>query len=435
MSTAEPVGLAIAHRERLDDCVHCGLCLTACPTYLELANEADSPRGRIQLMQMLARGDVAPTPEVVQHLDACLGCRACESACPSGVRYGSVLEATRHALRQQAPGSLRVRLRRRVIETLMPQPSRLRLALAPVRWMEKAGLRAPLDRVSRWVRMLPEAPTAPATFVERYLPEGTPRARVALFVGCVTQTMFPQLNQATLRVLLRNGCEVWVPPRQGCCGALQLHGGDHDGACARARHNLAAFAGDVDAIVVNTAGCGALLKEYGELLAETPALAEAAQRFAGRVRDVSEWLMQLGLVPPTRPVARRVAYHDACHLAHGQGIRVQPRTLLAAIPGLELVELGESEVCCGSAGSYNLTQPELADRLGRRKARHVLDSGADVVAAGNPGCVLQIRGSLSRLGQPRPVVHPVEILAEAYGDTPDGVEVGAQQPGLNRPRG
>lgn len=410
-------GLDIAHIERLADCVHCGLCLTACPTYLELGNEADSPRGRIHLMQMLASGEVAATADVVGHLDRCLGCRACESACPSGVRYGSVLEAARVSLRRHAPGPWRARLQRRVVESLMPYPGRLRRALTPVRLLEERGLRPHLERVSRWVRLLPEPP--PSEAVRRRsgttLPaSGTRRARIAFFEGCVTQVMFPQLNEATLRVLVRNGCEVTVPAAQGCCGALQLHGGDRRAAQAQARRNLQAFATDLDAIVVNTAGCGALLKEYGELLADDPTYAASAAAFAAKVRDVSEVLVELGPVAPLRPLPLRVAYHDACHLAHGQGIRAQPRAVLAAIPGVELVELDESEVCCGSAGSYNLTQPAMADRLGRRKAEHVRASGAEVLAAGNPGCVLQIHNALRHLGHAIPVLHPIEILDAAY---------------------
>jgi glycolate dehydrogenase iron-sulfur subunit len=403
----------VASEQRLLECVHCGLCLNSCPTYLELGTEMDSPRGRIHLIRGLQEGKLWLNDDVVRHLDLCLGCRACETACPSGVRYGAILEEARAYVESKHRRAWWDRLRRQLITATFPHPKRLRRLL---------GLVEPLRRIGVWGavrRLVPGADLLPEVISAGELPvltqaEGEIRARVALLAGCVGGELFSGVNRATLRVLARNGISTVVPQAQVCCGALHLHGGDPQAARVLARRNLEAFPDDVDAIVVNAAGCGTAMKEYGELLAEGP-LAERAKRFANKVRDVSELLVEMGLRSPHREVRERVTYHDACHLAHGQGVRQPPRALLAAIPGLVLIDLPESEVCCGSAGSYNLTEPRLATRLRERKVDHITATGATCVAAGNPGCLLQIRAGLRARGVDVRVAHPVELLDEAYG--------------------
>jgi glycolate dehydrogenase iron-sulfur subunit len=397
------------------DCVHCGLCLSACPTYVELGTEMDSPRGRIYLMKGLEDGTLPLTPDVARHLDLCLGCRACETACPSGVRYGELIESARAFVEEQHRRSLWDGLRRRMITWVFPHPDRLRLLLLPVRLLELTGVLAALRPMSHLAAMLPrlgswEAAPAmvPATGVERQ--------HVGFVAGCVAQVLFADTNRATLRVLARNGCRVSVPARQTCCGALYLHAGARRAALDCARRNLDTFAPHLDAIVVNAAGCGAMLKQYGELLAEDPVYAGRARAFSAKVRDVTEFLAALPLVPPKHAMPARVTYHDACHLAHGQGVREAPRWLLQQIPGLELIELTDADTCCGSAGSYNLTEPDLARRLGDRKAAHIGATGAACVAVANPGCVMQIQAALRRAGFAASVVHPVELLDRAYRD-------------------
>lgn len=399
--------------ERFLECVHCGLCLSACPTYLELGNEADSPRGRIYLMRGIEDGSLALTPDVARHLDLCLGCRACETACPSGVHYGELIESARTYIEQHHRRDRSDHLRREAVTTLFPRPTLLKALLLPLRLLELIGV-LPLLR-----RFIPAAAMLPKLRAWQTLPRvmrawGESQRRVGLLAGCVAQVMFANTNRATLRVLARNGCTVETPPAQGCCGALFLHAGDRQAAQQCARRNIDAFAESLDAVVVNAAGCGAMMKEYGKLLADDPAYAERAQAFSARVRDVSELLATLPLKPPTRPLNAKVTYHDACHLVHGQGVRDAPRQLLRQIPGLELVELAESEVCCGSAGSYNLTEPAMARRLGERKAEHIRATGATIVAAANPGCIMQIQGALTTGGHPLVVKHPVELLDEAY---------------------
>lgn len=395
---------------RFLDCVHCGLCLSACPTYVELGTEMDSPRGRIHLMKGLADGVLEPTREVVEHLDLCLGCRACETACPSGVRYGELLEATREHL-ATAPSRRRWKAAlSHLVTAVFPDPGRLRQALSPLRLLQ----RTPLWPLAR--RLVPQAALLPPLEVAQPLapetpPRGDERARVGLLAGCVNRVLFSATNAATVRVLARNGCRVLTPPQEFCCGALHLHAGERPRAREMARAAIAAFPADLDAVLVNAAGCGAAMKEYGHLLAGDPAWAERAREFAGRVKDVSEFLAALPFEPPRAPLRARATYHDACHLAHGQGIREQPRALVRAIPGLELVELEEADHCCGSAGSYNLTEPAMARRLGARKARHIRATGASCVLAANPGCALQISAQLA--GEVE-VLHPVELLDRAY---------------------
>ena len=401
------------------DCVHCGLCLQACPTYVELGTEIDSPRGRIYLMKGLEEGVLQMTPDVVRHLDLCLGCRACETACPSGVHYGELIESARSYVEAQHRRPLFDRLRRRLITLLFPRPQLLRMLLLPLRLLELAGILDGVRRVSAIAAMLPRLgsweplpPVVPAN--------GAQRQRVGLVAGCVAQVLFAETNRATVRVLARNGCRVITPERQTCCGALYLHAGARREALDCARRNIEAFPPDLAAIVVNAAGCGAILKEYGTLLADDPAYAARAHAFSAKVRDITEFLAALPITSPRGGLHGRVTYHDACHLAHGEGVRDAPRQLLRQIPGLELIELAESDTCCGSAGSYNLTEPEMARRLGERKAANIAATGATWVAAANPGCVMQIQASLRRAGVKTAVVHPIELLDRAYLQESEG---------------
>lgn len=406
--------------ERFLDCVHCGLCLSACPTYVELGAEMDSPRGRIYLMRALADDTLPMTPDVARHLDLCLGCRACETACPSGVRYGELIEAARVVVADRHRRPRLDRWRRTLISAILPHPRRMRVLLAPLRLLQRTGLLARFQSPSSWAALLPHldawAPVAEVTAAQ-----GPQRRRVGFVAGCVAQVLFAKINRATVRVLARNGCTITTPAQQGCCGALYLHAGKRQEALDCARRNIDAFPTDLDAIVVNAAGCGVLLKQYGQLLAGDPHYAARAQAFSAKVRDVTEFLAALPLIPPHGVVHARVTYHDACHLAHGQGVRDAPRQLLRQIPGLELVELHDSDTCCGSAGSYNLTEPVMARRLAERKIAHIRASGATCVAAANPGCILQIRAGLRRAEMEVAVVHPIELLDQAYQRRPSSL--------------
>ncbi len=415
--------------EGVDRCVHCGLCLAYCPTFSELGTEMDSPRGRIFLVKSLAEGRIQLTDSTVEHLDLCLGCRACETVCPSGVPYGQLIEAARAEIERQRPGPpLRRFFRWMNFSLLLAHPRMLRLAAAGLRVYQVSGLRTLLRAsgllgllpasLRHWEPLLPELPSA----AERApLPEVTPaqgarRARVGLLTGCIQQVAFGPQNRATARVLARNGAEVVAPRAQACCGALHAHAGEHATALDLARRTIEVFEGaDVEAVIVNTSGCGAHMKAYGLLLAGDPAWRDRAARFASRVRDVSEFLAEQPLRGPLAPVERTVTYHDPCHVVHGQKIRTQPRALLAQVPGLRVVELKEADWCCGSAGTYNLTQPEMAARLQERKIAHVQATGADAVVTANPGCIIQIAQGLAAKGSPIQVLHIVEILDQAYG--------------------
>ena len=412
-TTRAPDAPRFVDYEKFLDCVHCGLCLSACPTYVELGTEMDSPRGRIYLMKGLEDGTLGLTPDVVRHLDLCLGCRACETACPSGVRYGELIESARSFVEEHHQRPLWQRVQRRLITLLFPRPRLLRLALLPLRLLELLGVLDELRRVNGLAAMLPRLswwkPLPPITAAR-----GAEQHRVGFVSGCIAQVLFADTNRATVRVLTRNGCSVTTPADQGCCGALYLHGGERQAALACARHNLDAFGEHLDVIIVNAAGCGAMLKQYGELLANDPVYAARAHAFSAKVRDVTEFLVALPLAPPRGAVRARVTYHDACHLVHGQGVRDAPRHLLRQIPGVELVELTEADMCCGSAGSYNLTEPEMARRLAERKVANIRAANADWVVAANPGCVMQIQGALQRAGCRMGVCHPVELLDAAY---------------------
>ena len=406
------------------DCIHCGLCTASCPTYVETGDENDSPRGRIYLMRAVADGRLGASPEVRHHLDLCLDCRACETACPSGVQYGRLIEPFKVALHESSPPGDRTGwLQRMILKHLFPYGNRVKLALAPARWLQKAGI---LDRLEgtglfkllpttlrQMQAMLPVLDT-PGPRLPAILPAiGPKRATVGLFVGCVGDAMFPGTTAATARVLQANGCEVHVPRGQNCCGAIHYHSGSEGPAVDLARQNMATLdPARFDAIVTNVAGCGAMLKDYHHLL--PPGDRDRATRFVAKVRDISEFLMDLGPIAPPHPVPLRATYHDPCHLAHAQGIKAAPRELLALIPGLDLVPLDESDLCCGAAGTYNLTQPEMADRLGRRKLANIRATGATTVVTGNVGCILQIARQVKSQGDPIVVVHPVDLLDRAY---------------------
>lgn len=399
--------------EKFLDCVHCGLCLSACPTYVELGTEMDSPRGRIYLMKALENGSLTLTADVAHHLDLCLGCRACETACPSGVHYGELIESARLYVEEHHQRPWLDRLRRQLINRVFPYPQRLRVLLLPLRLLELLGALEPLRRLTSVAAALP--PLGSWESLPELVPSTTAeRERVGLHAGCVAQVLFAETNRATARVLAYNACSVHTPGRQVCCGALYLHGGARAQALDCARRNIDAFPADLAAIVTNAAGCGAMLKQYGELLAGDPQYAARARAFSAKVRDVTEFLAALPMAKPPRAIHVRVTYHEACHLAHAQGVRSAPRAVLKQIAGIELVELADADTCCGSAGSYNLTEPAMARRLGERKGEHIRATGAAYVAAANPGCIMQIRAALQRAGVVATVVHPIELLDAAY---------------------
>lgn len=404
----EPMALAV------QTCVHCGFCLSACPTYQEFGQEMDSPRGRIVLMKQVLEGDL-PARAAQVHIDRCLGCLACEPACPSGVPYRDLISPYRAKVETEGKVARTSgeKLRRWLAGQTIPFPSRMRLALAgaklgrALRPLVPSALRPMLD--------LAPANVPPAVALPRVTPaQGERRARVALLAGCAQQVLDPDINVATIEVLARNGVEVVVPERQGCCGGLAWHTGDLASARAFARRNLDAFPADVDAILTNAAGCGSAMHEYHLMLKGT-ADEKRADEFRHRVVDVSAFLTRLGLreTPRGGPV-RKIAYHDACHLANAQGVREEPRALLRAIPGVQLCELPNGHLCCGSAGTYNLDQPETAASLGAQKAKAVIGTGAQVVASGNIGCLTQLRVHLKNLQSPIQVRHTMQVLRDAY---------------------
>jgi glycolate oxidase iron-sulfur subunit len=419
------------------DCVHCGLCLSSCPTYVETGDENDSPRGRIYLWRAVTDGRAELTPEVRHHLDLCLECRGCETACPSGVQYGKIIGSYKKEMtRILPPAPTATWLQRQMLFHLTPYAGRMRLALAPMRLLQRMGLS---KLVRRMGRLLPRSlrlmqdivPTLAPHYgrLPEVLPaEGKRRARVALFTGCAADAFFPQTNLNTARVLQRNGCEVWIPRTQVCCGALHYHAGLEKQAERLAADNCRAFGKGlqdgldrVDAIINNAGGCGPVLKEYGHLLEQTPTAGVGAA-FASKVRDISEFLMELGPVKPTHPLPIKATYHDACGLSHAQKIRQPPRQLLELIPGLELIPLNEGELCCGAAGAYNITQPEMSHALGQRKARNIIATGAQAVFTGNVGCSLQIIRHLREMKPDMWVAHPVDVLWASYsGEMPKGI--------------
>jgi glycolate oxidase iron-sulfur subunit len=402
--------------EGILDCMHCGICLPQCPTYRVLGQEMDSPRGRVYLMRAAAEGRIGLTENFVLHMDRCLGCRACETACPAGVPFGRLIEETRGQIERKVPRTLGRRLMGRLLLGVFPERQRLERLLAVTRVYQRSGLQRlvrdsgllrSFPRVGAMERLLPTLPVPSATRLpaETLPTSGPHRGTVALLEGCVQALLFPGVNRATVSLLARSGYRVVVPDGQGCCGALHLHWGDRAAGRARARQNLAAFAG-ADWIVTNAAGCGAALRDYGHLVGDDP----RAAALAARVRDVTELLAE-HLPGPRRPLDLTVTYHEPCHLAHGQRVREAPRTILRAIPGLRLVELSESDLCCGSAGVYNLMEPEIAGQLLVRKLDRIAATGAGIVASGNPGCLLQLRRGLADRGLQVRAYHPVELLA------------------------
>ncbi len=425
---ARPLAQSIDY-ELFMDCVHCGLCLASCPTYVETANENDSPRGRIYLWRAVADGRTELTDQVRHHLDLCLECRACETACPSGVHYGKIIGSyKKDAARLGHAVSTLNSLQRWMLFHLTPYAGRMRLVLAPLRLAQRLGLRRLVDRLAPWLppslrqmqAIVPDLQPDHGRLPEVLPAQGRRRARVGLLIGCAADAFYPQSTVATARVLQHNGCEVWIPRAQSCCGALHYHAGLVEPAQTFAAANCNAFgpglsagAQQLDAIITNAGGCGPVLKDYAHLLVGTPT-AEAASNFAARVRDIHEFLIELGPLRPPHPLALKAAYHDACGLAHAQKIRQAPRQLLELIPGLELLPLPESELCCGAAGSYNLTQPGMSQRLGERKASHVLATGAQAVFTGNVGCLLQIDRYLRPRRSDVWVAHPIDALWASY---------------------
>ena len=411
--------------EGILDCVHCGICLPQCPTYQVLGQEMDSPRGRVYLMRAATEGRIGLTDNFLLHMDRCLGCRACETACPAGVPFGRLIEETRGQIERRAPRPLGRRVLGRLLLGVLPDRRRLARALALTRLYQGLGLQRLVrasgllerfPRLSAMERLLPALPVQSAARLPAETPPvGPSRGTVAVLEGCVQAVLFPDVNRATVSLLARAGYRVVVPEAQGCCGALHLHWGDRAGGRALGRRNVASFK-DADWIVTNAAGCGATLRDYGHLLSDDP----EALALAGRVRDVTELLAE-HLPGPRQPLDLTVTYHEPCHLAHGQRVREAPRTLLRAIPGLRLVELAESDLCCGSAGVYNLMEPEIAGRLLVRKLDRIAATGAEIVASGNPGCLLQLRRGLADRGLNVRAYHPVELLAwSVEGRTPAG---------------
>jgi glycolate oxidase iron-sulfur subunit len=415
-------------RELLDDCVHCGFCLPTCPTYQLWGEEMDSPRGRIYLMDLASKGEIGLDGPFTEHIDACLGCMACVTACPSGVQYDRLLESVRPQIERNVERETGDRLFREAIFALFPYRARLRAAALPGALYQKlrripaiAKLAAKLPgRLAAMESLLPPV-TVRAAFARLpvFTPAvGTRRGRVALLSGCVQDVFFHRVNEATVRVLAAEGYDVVVPRDQRCCGALELHAGREDPALGRARATIDRFEPlDVDAVVTNVAGCGSSMKEYGHLLADDPQWAERAAAFSARVRDVHEVLAEGEPQAPRHPVPGRVAYHDACHLGHAQGIREQPRRVLRSVPGVELVDIPEAALCCGSAGIYNMIFPDAAAELGARKADNVRSVRPDVVVTANPGCLLQIGKHLGRDGA-LPLLHPVQLLDASIRGVP-----------------
>lgn len=406
-------------QELVNDCVHCGFCLPACPTYELWGEEMDSPRGRIHLMDTGLEGE--PLSEtMVGHFDSCLGCMACVSACPSGVQYGTLITETRAQVERHHQRGRWERLLRGTIFSLFPYPRRLKAMRGPLALYQRLGLSklvhrsGLLDKLPKQLQVMeslaPPISRAPK-LGQRVPARGKRRAVVGMVTGCVQSAFFPDVNAATARVLSAEGCDVMIPRMQGCCGALSEHSGREEEAIAFARKLLDSFEeAGADYIVINSAGCGSTLKEYPRLLREDPEYAERAERFSRRVRDISEILAELGPVAERHPLPVEVAYHDACHLSHGQGIRSQPRELLRAIPGIELREINRGELCCGSAGVYNLLQPQAASELGDRKADNVLDTKAALLVTANPGCSMQIRTALERRGEQLSMAHTIQVL-------------------------
>jgi glycolate oxidase iron-sulfur subunit len=416
----------------INQCVHCGFCLPACPTYVLWGNEMDSPRGRIYLMKMASDGATAMTDPWVHHIDTCLGCMSCMTACPSGVDYAKLIEATRAQIERRHPRSIAERLQRWMIFSTFPRVDRLRLLRPFLRAYQKSGLQS-FVRGSGLLKLLPRQLGAmealmPKLGTRESIPAVTPargekRKRVGLLLGCVQREFMPEINAATVRVLAAEGCEVIAPADQPCCGALMVHAGEEAPALDLARRVIDVFErAEVDIVITNAGGCGSNVREYGYQLRDDPQYAQRAAVFSAKCKDISEFLEELSPRAARKPINMRVAYHDSCHLQHAQRVRTGPRAQLSAIPGVEVVELAEGALCCGSAGIYNLVQPNTADALADRKAEHITAAKPHVVATGNIGCMLQIAAALERKGQTTPVLHTIQLIdASIRGDMPTGI--------------
>jgi glycolate oxidase iron-sulfur subunit len=410
----------------IDTCVHCGFCLSTCPSYRVIGKEMDSPRGRIYLMDALNEGEIALNTATVEHFDSCLGCLACVTTCPSGVQYDKLIAATRPQVERNYPRSLPERLYRQIIFSLFPYPNRLRPLLALLLVYQKLGGQK-LVRSTKLLQRLSPRLAAMESILPKIsfqsfrdnLPtvipaQGEKRYRVGMILGCVQRLFFSPVNEATVRVLTANGCEVVIPKTQGCCAALPHHQGQEEQAKVLARQMIDSFADTgLDAVIINAAGCGHTLKEYGHLLQHDPEYREKAKEFAAKVKDVQEFLATVGLTVKLSPLADKpltLVYQDACHLLHGQKISVQPRQLLRQIPGVQLREPIDAALCCGSAGVYNMLQPEVANELGKQKVQNLLNTGADLITSANPGCTLQITQHLQLQGKSISILHPMELL-------------------------
>jgi glycolate dehydrogenase iron-sulfur subunit len=425
LSSAGHTATGLPPIPELDRCVHCGLCLNQCPTYRVLRLEADSPRGRIHLVRSAAEGRIELNDRFRNHLDLCLLCRACETACPSGVQFSRIAETARGVL---GPGGSKAArfIQNLAFTQLLPYPRRMRFAAALLRLYQRSGMqriaRSLLpEKLRRMEALLPTiGTTAPVAAGQTFPAIGAERAKVAFLNGCMMPLVFGSVNMATIRVLQRNGCTVVLAANQTCCGALNLHNGETVAAKKMARQNIDAFlAVEADAIIVNAAGCGAAMKEYGHLLRDDVAYAARAQRFSSLVKDAGEFLGNLGLSALPGNVDLTVTYQEPCHLAHAQRVRTQPRQLLRAIPGLTLVEMNGADRCCGSAGIYNLLQPDMSETLLEEKMRAIAGTGAAAVVAPNPGCMLQLRHGAQRYGPAVPVYHLMDLLDAAYDATVD----------------
>lgn len=399
------------------DCIHCGLCLPACPTYALTGSEVDSPRGRIYLMRHLLEEGLPPEPELSAPLDRCLGCRACETACPSAVPYGQLLE---HVRSEVLPPQGK-RTWKALLDHVLVHPKRLQLATAPLRVMRHwaPALEGVLPRgIRRLAELTPSAAPLP-TLPERVPAEGNRKGTIALLTGCAMEAFYGEVNRAAVRVFTRSGYDVLVPRSQGCCGALHAHDGDARRAREMMWRNVEAFAADeILAIAVTSAGCGAAMKDYPHLVPADHPEAERLRTFAAKVKDVSEVLSLIDLAPMTRELPGRATYHDACHLAHGQGVRKQPRDVLKQVPGLTWVELPQSDWCCGGAGSYALLQPDMSKALRDRKLEAIAATGASLIVTGNPSCLMQIGSGLSTHPGSPELLHTVQVVDRAMGSTP-----------------
>ncbi|NUN63903.1 4Fe-4S dicluster domain-containing protein [Pseudanabaena biceps] len=413
--------------ELIDACVHCGFCLSTCPSYRIIGKETDSPRGRIYLMDGINEGDIPLSPAIAQHFDSCLGCLACVTTCPSGVQYDQLIEATRAQMERNHPRSLPEKLLRQFIFSTFPYPNRLRVLLAPLLVYQKLGLQKLLRSTGWLAKFLPEQIAAMESVLPELTPEafkdnlpevipaqGTQRYRVGMLLGCVQRVFLPEVNNATVRVLAANGCQVVIPKIQGCCGALSHHQGQEAQTIELAKQTIDAFANlNLDAVVINASGCGHTLKEYGHILKDIPEYAERAKEFSLKVKDVQEFLDHVGLTVKLSPLQDQplaIAYQDACHMLHGQKISLEPRRLLRQIPNVQLRESVDASLCCGSAGIYNILQPEVGHELGDQKVTNLTDTGAQVIASANVGCITQIRKHLNLQNKSTLLMHPMELL-------------------------